>query len=108
MAERLMDTARPQKAAVRRTPERDVKSADDSNGAEPPSYKAETTTSLDDFMFHYPGFGCLGGVLAAGGCRNRLQTVSDAKLTDESVADVSKQWQSVSKRKKSADSGPRS
>ena len=46
-----------------------------------------------------PDFGCLGWVLAACGCCNRLQTVSDAKLTAESVADGNKRWQSVSKRK---------
>jgi hypothetical protein len=50
-------------------------------------------------MFHYPGFGCLGGVLAAGGCCNQLQTVSDAELTAESVADGNKRWQAVSKCK---------
>ena len=42
------------------------------------------------FMFHYQVLGCLGGVLAAGGCYKRLQTVSDAKLTAKSVADDNK------------------
>jgi hypothetical protein len=50
-------------------------------------------------MFHYRVFGCLGRVLAARGCCNQLQTVSDAKLTAESVADGNKRLQSVSKPK---------
>ena len=40
-------------------------------------------------MFHYRVFGCLGAVFAAGDCCNLFQTVADASLTAEIVADGS-------------------
>ena len=45
--------------------------------------------------------------MTAGGCCNQLQTVSDAKLTAESVADGNKRLESVIKTQKSAKSASR-
>jgi len=37
---------------------------------------SKNPTTHPNLMFHYRGFGCLGGVFAAGGCCNLLQTVA--------------------------------
>jgi hypothetical protein len=39
---------------------------------------SKNPTTHPNLMFHYRVFGCLGGVFAAGGCCNLLQTVADA------------------------------
>jgi len=40
--------------------------------------RPKSPTTHPNLMFHYRVFGCLGGVFAAGGCCNLLQTVTDA------------------------------
>src|ERR1700733_12689916 len=39
---------------------------------------SKNPTTHPNLMFHYRCFGSLGGVFAAGGCCNLLQTVTDA------------------------------